>query len=161
MFRFAAIVALVLSLVVPIGAQAQQPNAAAVQVLDPWARATAVSAKNGAVYMTLVNKGASDDRLVAASTGVAARVELHTVIRDGEVMRMRQVKAIEVKPAAPTELRPGGFHVMLLGLTAPLKDGDRFPLTLTFEKAGTVAVEVSIRTGGGAGPAHQHGKPTH
>ena len=110
----------------------------------PWARATAGQAPNGAAYMTLVNKGAEADYLTAASAAVSDRVELHTTLMNDGVMQMREVKRIEVAPGSSTALEPGGFHVMLIGLKAPLKEGETFPLTLTFEKAGTLEVQVLV-----------------
>ena len=72
-------------------------------------------------------------------------------LMEGDVMRMRAVKAIEVNPGEPVTLKPGGLHVMLMGLKAQLKDGEQFPLTLTFEKAGSVAVDVAVEAAGAAG----------
>lgn len=117
------------------------------------------AARNGAAYMTIESKGAAD-RLVAASTPRAGKVELHTVIQEGDVMRMRQVPAIDVPASGKVELKPGGFHVMLLGLTAPLKEGERYQLTLEFAKAGKIAVDVPVgKTGAGDGHAHHGHSP--
>lgn len=130
-------------------ASAQQ----AVQVKEPWARATA--GKVGGVFLTLA-PGAAADRLTSAQSPVAGKVELHTTVKDGDVMRMRPVNAIEVKPGAPVELKPGGLHIMLIDLKQPLKQGDRIPLQLVFEKAGPVAVTVEVRGAGAtAEPAGQ------
>jgi hypothetical protein len=86
---------------------------------------------------------------------VASVVELHTHTADGGVMRMRQVEAIDVTGGTTTQLRPGGLHIMLIGLKAPLKEGTRFPLTLKFEKAGEVALEVAVRAATSGGEAHK------
>jgi copper(I)-binding protein len=96
------------------------------------------------------------------ATPVAESAELHAHIMDGDVARMRPVEAIEVSPGEPTVLEPGGFHVMLMGLKQPLNEGEVFPLTLTFEKAGEVTMEVPIRglkgeMKQGEGHQHQHG----
>jgi len=120
-----------------------------IKIDHPFARATAPTAKNGAAFMKLMNNGATD-RLVSAAADVSEVVELHTHIKEGDIMRIRKVDAIEVVGGGMTELKPGGLHVMLIGLKAPLVEGARFPLTLTFEKAGTVTVEVEVK-GAGAG----------
>ena len=90
--------------------------------------------------MTLVNEGREDDRLVAAQTDVAATVEIHQTTMDGDVMRMQQVAAIEIPAGGQVELEPGDYHIMLIGLHRDLAVGDRFSVTLTFEKSGTLTV---------------------
>jgi hypothetical protein len=115
---------------------------------QPWARASV--AANGAAYMTISTAGSEADQLVAATSPVADKVELHTHIVEGDVMRMRPVKAIDVNIGEPAVLKPGGLHVMLIGLKGPLKQGERFPLTLTFEKAGSVTVDVDVEAIGAA-----------
>ena len=115
-----------------------------LKIEHPWARASAGAAANGAAYMTIATSGAAADQLVKADSPVAAKVELHTHILDGDVMRMRPVSGITVNVGEPAVLRPGGLHVMLIGLKEPLKPGSQFPLTLTFEKAGTVVVQVDV-----------------
>ena len=97
------------------------------------------------------NAGAAD-RLVAASGDVAERIELHTHTMDGNIMKMRRVDAVEVPANGSVALQPGGFHIMLIGLKKPLQEGGSFPLTLTFEKAGTVDVEVAVEGVGSMGP---------
>ncbi len=129
-----------------------QAMAGPIKVEAAWARASAGMAKAGAAFVTIRNAGASADRLVAASAPVARRVELHTHIMKDNVMRMRRVDAMPVEPGAMTVLKPGGYHVMLIGLHAPLKQGDRFPLTLSFEKAGAITVAATIRGVAARGP---------
>jgi copper(I)-binding protein len=128
-----------------------------ITITAPWARASAGMMRTGAAYLTLGNAGTSGDRLVAASTPVAGRAELHTHLRDGDVMRMRSVDAIEIPPGETAELKPGGLHIMLLDLKAPLKQGDTFPLSLQFEKAGIQTVTVSIQAAGASGPDQHKG----
>ena len=110
----------------------------------PWARASIGQAQAGAAYVTVMNKGSLPDRLIAAEGEVANRVELHTHMMEDGVMKMRPVKAIEVAPGEPAVLKPGGLHIMLMGLKAPLVQGQSFPLTLVFEKAGRVEIEIPI-----------------
>jgi len=125
----------------------------AITIGHPWARAAGANT-NGAAYMTLRNSGAQPDRLVAASTPIARTVELHTHIRDGEVMRMRPVADIPLPAGQTVHLRPGGLHVMLIGLTEPLRQGATVPLTLRFERAGEVTVQLEIQAAGARGHTH-------
>ena len=131
-----------------------------VHVDHPWSRATAPQARNGAAYFVLNATGADSDRLLSATSPVAEKIELHTHLMEDGVMKMRPVTAIEVTPGSPTMLQPGGLHVMLLGLKTPLVKGEKFPLTLRFEKAGELKVDVNVEdagAGGGApGNMHKH-----
>jgi copper(I)-binding protein len=134
-------------------AWAQSPvlPAVPIEITHGWARATAATAKTGAAYLTIVNKGASDDRLIAVAGPVAAKAELHVTSMDNGVMKMRPIAAVDIKAGATAELKPGGMHIMLIGLAAPLKEGQSFPLALTFEKAGTVAITISVEKAGAMG----------
>jgi copper(I)-binding protein len=125
-----------------------------VRVEDPWARATAPGAKVGAGYMKI--SSAAADRLVGASSPAAARVEMHVTVKDGEVMRMREVKAYDIPARGSFELSPGGAHLMLVDLKAPFKEGAKIPLTLRFEKAGEVKVDLQVRALGASGHHMQH-----
>jgi periplasmic copper chaperone A len=122
---------------------ADSAKVGSLEIEKAWARPTATA--NGAVYLEIENKGTATDKLVAASTTAAAKAELHTHLMEGGIARMRPVDGIEVTPGSATVLRPGGLHVMLLGLKAPLKTGDTITLTLTFEKAGKVDVTVPVQ----------------
>lgn len=129
--------------------------AADIRVEDAWARASLGQARNGAAYMIVHATGAQPDRLVAAASPVAGKVELHNHIMVGNVAQMRPVDAIEIVPGSPTVLQPGGLHVMLLDLRAPLQAGQSFPVTLRFERAGEVQVQIEIRPArGGSAPPH-------
>ncbi|MCS6938489.1 MAG: copper chaperone PCu(A)C [Roseiflexaceae bacterium] len=101
---------------------------------------------NSAAYMVIRNTGNEPDKLIAASTDVAKTVELHTVVEEGGMMRMRQVEGgIDIPAKGEVVLKPGGFHVMLIGLTRDLNAGDKVQLTLTFEKAGQIPVTAEVR----------------
>lgn len=127
-----------------------------ITINHPWSRPTAHGQANGAAYFELSSAG-SADRLVAASTPVAAMAELHTHIHDNGVMRMRPVEGgIPFSPGAPAKLAPGGLHVMLMGLKGPLKPGFEFPLTLTFEKVGEITVEVKVADNPGSKDGGMH-----
>lgn len=133
-------------------------QSAKIEVGDPWARTPIGQARNTAAYMTLMNRGSEPDRLLSVSTVVAGKAELHATVREGDVMRMREVQSIELKPGAAVSLVPGGLHIMLLDVQR-LKTGDSFTMTLQFEKAGRQDVAVAVRSGpahGGHGQRHSH-----
>ncbi len=123
-----------------------------IAISQPWARATAGQTPTGGAYITLRNTGGAADRLIGATTPAAKQAELHIHQMDGAVMRMRAIDAIELPPGASVSMGPGGLHIMLLALKSPLKEGDRLPLTLRFEKAGEVAIEAQILGVGATGP---------
>ncbi len=152
------LLAAALSLLPAIGAWGHDYRVKDIRVDHPFATPTVQGAPTGAVYFTLTNQGKAADRLLGASTPRAKRVELHTMTMAGDVMRMREVSAIDVKPGQPVKMQPGASnHLMLIGLSAPLKSGDRFPMTLRFEKAGSVEVEVLVQNPAPAKEAaHEH-----
>jgi periplasmic copper chaperone A len=117
-----------------------------IQVDNPWARASV--GKTGAIYLTIKNTGGTDDRLVSAATPAADQAQLHIEINDNGVMKMRPLSAIDVKANSTVTLAPGGMHVMLVGLKQPLKEGQSFPLTLTFAKAGQIDATVMVMKAG-------------
>jgi copper(I)-binding protein len=130
--------------------------AADLTVEQPWARATPGRAPTGAAYLTLVNRGKDDDRLLGVASAAAARAELHgsqaASGHAGHVMEMRPVAEVEVKAGQSVVLKPDAMHVMLVGLKAPLKEGERFQLTLRFAKAGEIQVEVPVAKAGAMSP---------
>ena len=115
-----------------------------VTVTDAWARATPGNAPTGAVYMTVTNAGGAPDTLLSAKVPVAKTAELHSMNMTNGVMQMRPTGPIALAPGQSLAFQPGGYHVMLIGLTHPLKEGETFPLTLTFAKAGKVTVSVQV-----------------
>jgi copper(I)-binding protein len=155
-----AILMVLLFVALAVGQAPSSGRAAAadLEVHHPWARASLGAHQTGAAYLALVNFGESADRLVAVSTPAAKRAELHGHSMDDQgVMKMRPVEAIEVTPKSEAHLQPGGLHVMLMGLVAPLKEGDAFPMTLRFEKAGEIQVTVTVLAPTAMGPAHHGG----
>ena len=135
-------------------AHAQEFKLGSLTISQPYARATAPGQPVGGGFLKIVNKGA-DDRLLSASADVAKTVELHTMKMEGDVMRMRQVDAIAIPAGQTVELKPGALHMMFIGLKAPLKAGDTVPVTLKFEKAGEVMVQVSVQAPGADPMAHK------
>lgn len=128
------------------------PASAQVSVERPWSRATPPGAKIGVGFLQLRNAGAAPVRVVGASSPVARRVEMHVTMREGDVMKMRQVRSFEVPPGGTFELKPGGAHLMLVDLKRPLAKGERVPLTLELEKGGTLQVELRVAEMGARGP---------
>jgi copper(I)-binding protein len=126
-----------------------------IEISDAWSRATPPGAKVAAGYLTIRNKSAAADRLVGASSPAAARVETHLTEKQGEVMRMREVKGYEVPAKGSFELTPGGAHLMLVDVRRPFKEGDRIPLVLRFQNAGEIKTELEVK-GLGAQKAHSH-----
>jgi copper(I)-binding protein len=112
--------------------------------------------------MTIENKGDKADQLVSMESPIASSVELHSMSMDGNVMRMRAIDHLELKPASTTTLKPGdGYHIMLIGLKQPLKVGDKFPLLLRFKKSGEIGVavwveDVKAETSSGDMAEHHH-----
>jgi periplasmic copper chaperone A len=130
-----------------------------LHIVHPYAVPSTVAAQNGAAYIrAITNKGDAADKLLSASTPAAQTVELHTMKMDGDVMRMREISALPLPPKTEVTLRhddrgANGYHLMLMKLVKPLNVGDRFPLTLKFEKAGMVEVMVIVQ------PRVDTGKP--
>jgi copper(I)-binding protein len=111
-----------------------------------WARQSFGKAVNSAGFLTIKNTGASDDMLIGVSSKISKRTELHTHIKDGDVMRMRRVKGgIKVPKNGHAELKSGGFHLMFIGLKAPLKSGTTFPVTLKFKNAGDITLNMNVQ----------------
>jgi copper(I)-binding protein len=158
--------ALLLALVFGTQAHAQPSGQSLIHIEQPWARATPGGAKTGAVYLTLMNHGSAGDRLLGATTPVAEKVQFHSVTEDNGVSRMREMRTVEVAPGAVITFNPGGWHIMVVGLKQPLKEGQTFPLTLNFEKAGKEEVIVSVTKVGAVQPgdagsiSHEHGDAT-
>jgi hypothetical protein len=117
---------------------------AQVEIDKAWSRATAPGAKVAAGYMVIRNKAASADRLIGASSPAAARMETHVTMRDGDIMRMREVKGYDIPAGGSFELKPGGAHLMFVDIKQPFKEGERIRATLRFEKAGEVHVEFHV-----------------
>ena len=141
----------------PAASFADDYTVGALTIDHPWARPSIGQTKRSAAYMTIGNGGDANDVLVSAATPVAGTVELHTHIRDGDVMKMRRVEGgIPIAANGTVELKPGGYHIMLLDLKGRLTEGEKIPMTLTFEKAGAVAIEVKIQKGKANGPHHKH-----
>jgi copper(I)-binding protein len=127
----------------------------ALEIGQPWSRATPPTAPTAGGFLTITNAGATPDRLVAARTTAAEQAQVHQMKMEGNVMRMRELDhGLDVPAGATVALTPGGYHLMLIGLKAPLKTGMRVPVTLVFEKAGSIDVELDVQAMGSTAPAH-------
>jgi copper(I)-binding protein len=139
-------------------ADAEDIRIGTLQISAPWARATPKGAAVGGGYLTITNTGGSADRLVGGTTDVSRRFELHEMSLDNGVMKMREVvPGIEIKPGEKVEFKPGGYHVMFMGLKQPLVQGQHFKATLQFETAGKVDVEFAIEGLGAQAPSRTSG----
>jgi periplasmic copper chaperone A len=134
----------------------QGASASDIMIMKPVARATLSPAiKTSAIYLSLMNHGGADDRLLSASTPAANTAEIHQTQMQGDVMQMRPIEGGLALPAGATvKLAPGGTHIMLTGLKAPLKNGDVIVLELLFEKSGPQKLDVPV---GVVSVTHEHG----
>jgi copper(I)-binding protein len=135
---------------------AQGQDAGKLHIAHPWARATAQGQKVGGAYLEIDNRGKTSDKLLGVQSGVADATQMHRMQMEGNVMRMREVPAIDIPAGGKVALAPGGLHIMLVGLKAPLATGSSFPLVLRFEKAGEVKVDVKVESAVPAGHETKH-----
>ncbi len=121
-----------------------------IAIAEPWARATPRGASVGAGYMKITNAGQVPDRLIAAATPIAGKVEIHEISLAGGVMRMRELATgLELKPGQTVDLTPGTYHVMFVGLRQPLQAGEHVTVTLVFEHAGKIDIPYTVQPIGG------------
>ena len=153
LLQLAAALTLTLASILAI-ASAVRADQAGIEVSEAFARATIGRATSGVVYLSLFNHATLPDRLTAASTAVAARADLHMTERDGDIVKMRRVENVAIPAGEAVSFSPAAAHIMLSGLHAPLREGESFALTLEFETAGPVTVNVPVKSiAAGAGEA--------
>jgi copper(I)-binding protein len=141
-FLFAALSAAFLTM----PAQADTVTAGSLKISASWARATPKGAAVGGGYVTITNTGTAPDRLIGGKTDIAGRFEIHEMSMDKGVMKMRMLpKGLEIKPGETVTFKPGGYHIMFVGLKHQLMQGQHFKATLKFEKAGDVDVDFAIQ----------------
>ena len=121
-----------------------------------WARATIGNLKNTAAYLKVTNKGGEMDHLLSVSSPMAKMVHLHQTVMEGDVAKMESVDSLAIPAGGSAEFKPGGYHVMVMGLSKSLKDGDTLPVVLKFEKAGTVKLDVPVIKGAGPAMGNMH-----
>ncbi len=153
MVRTTLFAATFLSLLNVLPAAAADVTAGSLKISAAWARATPKGAAIGGGYMTITNTGTASDRLIAGATSVSDKFEMHEMSMDGGVMKMRKLaNGIEIKPGETVALKPGGLHLMFVGLKSPLTQGQTIKVTLQFDKAGKVEVDYPVAGIGASGP---------
>ena len=133
------------------GATAQESRAGSIQIMHPWARATTTDAT--AVYVTIVNTTAKPDRLLKATADIG-HASIHEMKEESGVARMRSVDSLVIPEKTEVSIQPGGLHLMLTNLKQPLAEGSGFPMTLVFETAGEVRIDVQVRKAGSKSMKH-------
>jgi periplasmic copper chaperone A len=150
-------IVLISALTTPL-VRAEEVKAGDLVITQAWSRATPGGAKVGGGYLTIENKGSTPDRLIGGSAEVAGKVQVHEMAMNNGVMTMRPLdKGLVIEPGKTVKLAPGGYHLMLLDLKGPLKQGEKVQLTLEFEKAGKVALSLDVQGVGAQGPASSDG----
>ncbi len=154
---FIALVVMISSLA-HAGGHGQTVTIGDLKIVEPWSRATPKAAKVAAGYLIITNSGSEADRLVSASMPLAGKTELHEMMMDDGVMKMREIEGgIEIPAGETVTLKPGGDHLMFMMLTEPLAEGAKLKVTLTFEKAGSVDVDFPVAAIGATQvPEHTH-----
>jgi hypothetical protein len=154
MKRTLAGLAAIFALVLVAPASAEDVKAGDLVISQAWTRATPNGAKIGGGYLTIENKGTAPDRLIGGSGDVAGKIEVHEMSMDNGVMKMRALdKGLTIEPGKTVKLAPGGYHLMMFDLKRQLKQGDKVPVTLEFEKAGKVPVSLDVQSVGAQGPS--------
>jgi len=141
-----------------VPARAEEVKAGDLVITQAWSRATPGGAKIGGGYLTIENKGSAPDRLIGGSADVASKVEVHKMAMTNGVMKMRPVeKGLTIEPGKTVKLAPSSYHLMLFDLKGPLKQGDKVPVTLEFEKAGKAQISLDVQGLGAQAPAGNAG----
>ena len=166
LFRSFALAALAATLFA-VPARAEEVKAGDLVITQAWSRATPSGAKIAGGYLTIENKGATPDRLLGGSGDIAGKVEVHEMTMNNGVMTMRPLdKGLAIEPGKTVKLAPGGYHLMIMDLKTPFKQGDKVPVTLQFEKAGKVTLSLDVQGVGAQAPAggsggHMMNSPDH
>ncbi|MBR1269644.1 copper chaperone PCu(A)C [Bradyrhizobium sp. AUGA SZCCT0222] len=133
---------------------AQEVKAGSLVITQAWSRATPGGAKIAGGYLTIENKGSTPDRLIKGAADISGKIEVHEMAVNNGVMTMRELdKGLAIEPGKTVKLAPGGYHLMLMDLKGPLKQGDKVPVTLEFEKAGKVTLSLDVQGVGAQAPA--------
>jgi copper(I)-binding protein len=149
-FAWAAVLATLLA----TPARAGEAKVGDLVVTQAWSRATPGGAKVAGGYLTIENKGATADRLLGGAGEIAGKIEVHEMAVNNGLMTMRPLaKGLTIEPGQTVKLAPGGYHLMMFDLKGPLKQGDKVPVTLEFEKAGKVTLSLDVQGVGAPAPA--------
>ena len=150
------VIAMLCSFAAPVFAE--EVKAGDLVITQAWSRATPGGAKIGGAYLTIENRGATPDRLIGGSADIAGKIEVHEMTMKDGVMTMRPVdKGLSIEPGKTVKLAPGGYHLMMFDLKGPLKQGEKLPVTLEFEKAGKVQVPFDVAGVGAQAPGNDAG----
>src|ERR1700691_2734305 len=150
--------AVALASLVAAPARAQEVRAGDLVITQAWSRATPGGAKVAGGYLTIENKGSTSDRLIGGSGDVTDRIEVHEMTTSNGVMTMRALdNGLVIEPGKTVKLAPGGYHLMMFDLKSPLKQGDKLPVTLEFERAGKVKLSFEVQGVGSQGPGAASG----
>lgn len=145
--------AILLSILSLASARAEDVKAGDLVISQAWSRATPGGAKIAGGYLTIENKGTAPDRLIGGSGDIAGKVEVHEMAMNNGVMTMRPLdKGLAIEPGKTVKLAPGGYHLMMFDLKGPLKQGEKVPVTLEFEKAGKVNLSLDVQGVGAQAP---------
>jgi copper(I)-binding protein len=148
-----AVACVMLSCLFAAPALAEEIKAGDLVISQAWSRATPGGAKVAGGYLTIENRGSAPDRLIGASAEVAEKIQVHEMSMNNGVMTMRQLdKGLAIEPGKTVKLAPGGIHLMMLNPKSPLRQGDKVPVTLEFEKAGKVPVSLDVQGVGAQAP---------
>jgi periplasmic copper chaperone A len=159
-FRSFALAALA-ALLFAAPARTEEVKAGDLVISQAWSRATPSGAKIAGGYLTIENKGAAPDRLLGGSGDAAGKVEVHEMSMNNGVMTMRHLdEGLAIEPGKTVKLAPGGYHLMIMDLKTPFKQGDKVPVTLEFEKAGKVTLSLDVQGVGAQAPADSAGGHT-
>jgi copper(I)-binding protein len=152
-FRRTAIVFPILATLLAVPARADDVKAGDLVISQAWSRATPGGAKTGGGFLTIENKGTAPDKLTGASADFAGKIEVHEMAMNNGLMKMRPVEGgLTIDPGKTVKLAPGGLHLMMMNLKNPLKQGDKLPVTLQFEKAGKVTITLDVQAVGATAP---------
>jgi copper(I)-binding protein len=157
LLQFVAFASLAATLLA-VPARAEEVKAGDLVITQAWSRATPSGAKIAGGFLTIENKGAAPDRLLGGSGDIAGKVEVHEMAMNNGVMTMRPLdKGLVIEPGKTVKLAPGGYHLMIMDLKTPFKQGDKVPVTLQFEKAGKVTLSLDVQGMGAQAPADSAG----
>ncbi len=155
---FSATLAAILALAAPAFAHDGTTHLGPINISQPFSRATLPNAPVGGGFFTIENTGAEADRLVSVTSPASPDVQIHEMAMQGDVMKMRKLSdGLEIGPGETVTLSPGGLHLMFMGITQRFVEGETIPVTLTFEKAGTVELELPVLSPAAAAPADHAG----
>lgn len=142
--RFTSLAGIIIAYSVGATAMATDYKAGSIEIMSPWSRATPKGASTAIGYMTIKNNGTMPDRLIGGSVDVAASFQLHSMVLENGVSKMRDLSSIDIAPGKTIEFKPGSSHAMFVNMKQPLSKGEHVKGTLVFERAGTVQIEYVV-----------------